>query len=225
MSRLFEEIDFRKTLDRLKDRPDCKYIDVTAITPTPLGEGKTTTTIGLVQGLGKLGKRVVGCSITGLPGRPRRDHVFRPRAAAVGDADAHAGAAVAERVRELLIRRHGREDFTITTQDQMLEVLGSVLDVLTLSVAALGGISLAVGGIGILTIMTIAVRERRREIGLLRALGAGRDQILGLFLLEAQSGPTALIELLTLNTIASALELPGPGAIPLVAPGTCETPF
>jgi putative ABC transport system permease protein len=92
---------------------------------------------------------------------------------------------VAERVRELLQRRHGSEDFTITTQDQMLDVLGSVLDTLTAVVAALGGISLAVGGIGILTIMTIAVRERRREIGLLRALGAGRGQILSLFLLEA----------------------------------------
>ncbi len=94
-------------------------------------------------------------------------------------------ATVAERVRVLLERRHGSEDFTITTQDQMLEVLGSVLDVLTAVVAALGGISLAVGGIGILTIMTIAVRERRREIGLLRALGAGRGQILVIFLLEA----------------------------------------
>jgi putative ABC transport system permease protein len=94
-------------------------------------------------------------------------------------------SAVAERVRELLIRRHGAEDFTITTQDQMLEVLGSVLDVLTAIVAALGAISLVVGGIGILTIMTIAVRERRAEIGLLRALGAGREQVLVLFLLEA----------------------------------------
>jgi putative ABC transport system permease protein len=94
-------------------------------------------------------------------------------------------SAVAERVRQLLIRRHGSEDFTITTQDQMLEVLGSVMDVLTAVVAAMGGISLLVGGIGILTIMTIAVRERRAEIGLLRALGAGRDQILVLFLLEA----------------------------------------
>jgi putative ABC transport system permease protein len=94
-------------------------------------------------------------------------------------------STVAERVREMLQRRHGSEDFTITTQDQMLDVLGSVLDVLTAVVGALGGISLAVGGIGILTIMTIAVRERRREIGLLRALGAGRGQILTLFLLEA----------------------------------------
>ena len=68
------------------------------------------------------------------------------------------GDAVAARARELLKRRHGAEDFTITTQDQMLEVLGSVLDVLTAAVGALGGISLAVGGVGILTIMTIAVR-------------------------------------------------------------------
>jgi putative ABC transport system permease protein len=94
-------------------------------------------------------------------------------------------SAVAERVRQLLLRRHGSEDFTITTQDQMLEVLGSVLGALTAVVAALGAISLVVGGIGILTIMTIAVRERRAEIGLLRALGAGRDQVLVLFLLEA----------------------------------------
>ncbi|HRU05426.1 MAG TPA: formate--tetrahydrofolate ligase, partial [Candidatus Brocadiia bacterium] len=48
-------------LSRLKDKPDGKYIDVTAITPTPLGEGKTTTTIGLSQGLAKIGKRVVTC--------------------------------------------------------------------------------------------------------------------------------------------------------------------
>ncbi|MEA3276715.1 MAG: ABC transporter permease [Pseudomonadota bacterium] len=94
-------------------------------------------------------------------------------------------ATVAERVHNLLERRHGTEDFTITTQDQMLEVLGSVLDVLTMAVGALGGISLVVGGIGILTIMTIAVRERRHEIGLLRALGAARRQILVLFLTEA----------------------------------------
>jgi len=52
------KIDFRAVLERLKDKPNGKYIDVTAITPTPLGEGKSTSSMGLVQGLGKLGKKV-----------------------------------------------------------------------------------------------------------------------------------------------------------------------
>ncbi|MCX5769455.1 MAG: formate--tetrahydrofolate ligase, partial [Candidatus Hydrogenedentes bacterium] len=54
------KLDSIKVLDRLKDTPNGKYIDITAITPTPLGEGKSTTTIGLIQGLGRLGKRVSG---------------------------------------------------------------------------------------------------------------------------------------------------------------------
>lgn len=90
-----------------------------------------------------------------------------------------------EDIRRLLIARHGRDDVTITPQQQMLDVLSSVLQVLTFAVAALGGISLAVGGVGILTIMTIAVAERTGEIGLLRALGARREQVLLLFLAEA----------------------------------------
>ena len=93
--------------------------------------------------------------------------------------------ALAERIKDRLIARHGGEDFTIVTQDQMLDVLGSVMGVLTLAVGALGAISLLVGGIGILTIMTISVNERIPEVGLLRALGAGRNQVLGLFLAEA----------------------------------------
>ncbi len=52
------KIDFRAVLERLKDKPNGKYIDVTAITPTPLGEGKSTCSMGLVQGLGKIGKKV-----------------------------------------------------------------------------------------------------------------------------------------------------------------------
>ncbi len=54
------KVDYRAVLDRLGNKPDGKYIDVTAITPTPLGEGKTTTTMGLVEGLGKIGKKVSG---------------------------------------------------------------------------------------------------------------------------------------------------------------------
>ncbi|MEO0144650.1 MAG: formate--tetrahydrofolate ligase [candidate division WOR-3 bacterium] len=55
------KIDHKKVLERLKDKPNGKYINITAITPTPLGEGKTTTLIGLVQGFGKIGKKVIGC--------------------------------------------------------------------------------------------------------------------------------------------------------------------
>ncbi len=53
------KVDYRKVLKRLQGRPDGKYIDVTAITPTPLGEGKSTSSMGLVEGLGKRGKKVV----------------------------------------------------------------------------------------------------------------------------------------------------------------------
>ncbi len=55
------KLDFLKIMKRLADRPDGKYIEVTAITPTPLGEGKSTTCIGLIEGLGKLGLNVGGC--------------------------------------------------------------------------------------------------------------------------------------------------------------------
>ncbi len=55
------KVDYAKVLERLKDKPDGKFIEVTAITPTPLGEGKSTTTMGLLQGMGKRGKKVVAC--------------------------------------------------------------------------------------------------------------------------------------------------------------------
>lgn len=101
----------------------------------------------------------------------------------------YRGDASAERVEQAvkhrLLARHGAEDFTIVTQNQMLEKMDSVLSVLTLAVAALGGISLLVGSVGILTIMTIAVSERVAEIGLLRAIGAERGTVFRLFLAEA----------------------------------------
>ena len=55
------KVDYARVLDRLKDKPDGKFIEVTAITPTPLGEGKSTTTMGLLQGMGKRGVKVSAC--------------------------------------------------------------------------------------------------------------------------------------------------------------------
>jgi formyltetrahydrofolate synthetase len=60
MGRRLAKVDYQKAGARLTGNPTAKYIDVTAITPTPLGEGKTTTAVGLIEGLGKLKKRVVG---------------------------------------------------------------------------------------------------------------------------------------------------------------------
>lgn len=100
--------------------------------------------------------------------------------------DANTSAErVGDAIKRLLIARHGDEDFTIITQEQMLDVLNSVLNILTLGVAALGSVSLLVGAVGILTIMTIAVSERISEIGLLRAIGAEKAFIRNLFLGEA----------------------------------------
>jgi putative ABC transport system permease protein len=101
---------------------------------------------------------------------------------------AHEGLTqqVEEEIRSLLTARHsGKEDFTIVTQTAMLEVFGNVMDVITTAVGAIGGISLVVGAIGILTMMWIAVNERVEEIGLMRALGATERNVQRLFLLEA----------------------------------------
>ncbi len=68
MGRL-SKLDFLNIMNRLQDRPDGKYIEVTAITPTPLGEGKSTTSVGLMEGLGKRGKNV-GCALRQPSGGP-----------------------------------------------------------------------------------------------------------------------------------------------------------
>lgn len=94
-------------------------------------------------------------------------------------------ARVEAEVKRVLTLRHGDEDFSVTTQAAMLDVFGSVMDVITMSVGAIAGISLLVGATGILTMMWIAVGERTSEIGLLRALGATREQVERLFLAEA----------------------------------------
>lgn len=100
-------------------------------------------------------------------------------------AEGASSATVAKAVKNRLTLRHGHEDFTVTTQEDMLKTLSNILNILTMAVGALGGISLLVGAVGIVTIMTISVTERTSEIGLLVALGARRSTVLGLFLSES----------------------------------------
>jgi putative ABC transport system permease protein len=89
-------------------------------------------------------------------------------------------------IRSMLMRRHrGEEDFTITTQTEMLDTFGKIIGMITIAVSGIAGVSLLVGAMGILTIMWISVHERTNEIGLLRALGVPRSTVQGLFLLES----------------------------------------
>jgi putative ABC transport system permease protein len=94
-------------------------------------------------------------------------------------------AEMRDSIKKLLIRRHGDEDFTLFTQEDMLATLDKILSMLKLAVGGMGGVALIVGGVGVLTIMTTALKERTQEIGLLRAVGCTRQQVLLMFLGEA----------------------------------------
>jgi len=100
--------------------------------------------------------------------------------------------ATAEQVAAILRERHGidfrdEDDFSIISQADILAVFGQITNVLTAFLGAIAGISLLVGGIGIMNIMLVSVTERTREIGLRKAVGARRRDILWQFLLEAMT--------------------------------------
>jgi putative ABC transport system permease protein len=100
--------------------------------------------------------------------------------------------AASEQVAAILRERHDidfsdEDDFSIISQADILDVFGQITDVLTTFLGAIAGISLLVGGIGIMNIMLVSVTERTREIGLRKAVGARRRDILWQFLLEAMT--------------------------------------
>ena len=88
-------------------------------------------------------------------------------------------------VLRLLTERHGEEDVTVITQDAVVSAFSSILGALTMALGGIAAISLAVAGVGIMNVMLVSVSERTREVGLLKALGAGQRQILAAFLAEA----------------------------------------
>ena len=94
-------------------------------------------------------------------------------------------ATVKANVIALVKGRHGEEDVTVVTQDAVMASFSKILQALTLAVAAIAAVSLAVAGIGIMNVMLVSVAERTGEVGLLRAVGVGRAQIAQLFLAEA----------------------------------------
>jgi putative ABC transport system permease protein len=101
--------------------------------------------------------------------------------------DTEASAAVTQQIGEILRERHRvvEDDFTVTSQQDILSAATSVTDTLTIFLGGIAAISLIVGGIGIMNIMLVSVTERTREIGIRKAVGAKRSDILMQFLTEA----------------------------------------
>jgi putative ABC transport system permease protein len=90
------------------------------------------------------------------------------------------------KITRLLAERHdGEEDVTVLTQDAVVSTFSQILGALTLALGAIAAISLTVAGIGIMNVMLVSVSERTREVGLLRALGVKRRQVLAVFLTES----------------------------------------
>lgn len=120
--------------------------------------------------------------VTGMRMFDRRS-LFRVMVEVRGAADLEVAKA---RVAKAIAERHdGEDDVTVLTQDALVSTFSQILGALTLAVGAIAAISLTVAGIGIMNVMLVSVSERTREVGLLRAVGVERRQVVAVFLTEA----------------------------------------
>ena len=128
-------------------------------------------------------QRLFGSAAQTAQGAPRVSTVF---ISAVNEKEMDTAMA---QITQVLRQRHKivyqQDDFTVLSQKDILGVLSQITDILTLFLAAIAAISLLVGGIGIMNIMLVSVTERTREIGIRKAIGARRQDILLQFLIEA----------------------------------------
>ncbi len=183
--------------------------------------------IGLLTTKGAAGVGGSQDDIALIPLTTAQERLFDARSARSGQllvdaviiqaADKAAIDGVIIDVSELLRNNHqiafrDDDDFRILTQGDFIQAFGQVTNVLTLFLGAIAGISLLVGGIGIMNIMLVSVTERTREIGLRKAVGAKRRDILGQFLTEAVVmallGGLAGIVLGTLAAVGIGLAVP-----------------
>ncbi len=136
-------------------------------------------------------------------------------------------AATTEDVRAVLLARHkiqdpAAADFTVTNQNDTLAALSTITTTFTILLGSIGGISLLVGGIGIMNIMLVSVNERTREIGIRKAVGARRRDILMQFLIEAiaLTGTGGLLGILLGWGITLVVRRVQPDVLVVITPGT-----
>jgi putative ABC transport system permease protein len=141
----------------------------------------------------------------------------------------HAGETK-EEIRHLLSERHGQEDFIIRTQEDLVSTVTEVSRTLTILLGSIAGISLLVGGIGIMNIMLVSVTERTREIGIRKAVGARRRDILMQFLVEALTvtlvgGAIGIFAGVAVAEVADGRSLGGQDVSTLVTPWSIMVAF
>jgi putative ABC transport system permease protein len=133
--------------------------------------------------------------------------------------------AAVQQIAELLRERHrvAEDDFTIQSQADLLNVVGQITGIMTLLLASIAGISLVVGGIGIMNIMLVSVTERTREIGIRKAVGAKRRDILTQFLIESlvvsiAGGALGMLLGIGLSALVGSFQMQGQGIPTHVTP-------